>query len=472
MKKLAILTMVLVFVLSSVAFAAPSFTGSLDSKTNFDFNAASKITGAGAPTLTLKLNAGEEDLWSLATVFDADPLAVKLGQYTLSLTSDELSAYAWQGADQGLASDLKDVFGIVGTDNRLGDAAAGKLRLESKAFGLQTGVQVDSSLTGRVQYPFDVNSVGVLVNSDMAQDPTLKYVGYGTVVVGPATIKAAVGQKSSKTVTSDNLGLYGSAEVPVPGVEGLTVYGKYYQDAKNFNNKKGYTAKGTYQLENLKATAEYGLNDVIDETKATPDADSGIYTADVASIKLNGTYRLSATEDEPGIDDIFGDYWTTNKGFAAHVGFENYAGSTNDTAFTAANDKNPKTVIKAEAVAPVTEGIIAMGRFTQTTDKDGYVVTASDATAGTPAVIAKDAVNEIYGIVSAKLTEKWSSETSATLTSFSKDTQYNGTKLSEALKYKMSDNASVKFTVSNNNVKQGEAVTDTKSGEIKLSVSF
>ncbi|MGE5577805.1 MAG: hypothetical protein ACM3TT_11505, partial [Syntrophothermus sp.] len=422
MKKLAILTLVMVFALSSVSFAAPTFGGQFEASS--EINLQNYLSNTYGDSFKLTLSAAEENVWGLdvvlknATVKDftlnsagndiatgQDPTAdtygkllntavptLKIDQYKLSVTGGYVAGYAWKHDDQELAADLADLFGAMGTDNRLG--GDGKFRVETtdlvkEELGFKAGLQLDGTVTLRGEVPFGSNSVGFIANTAGGQGAGTKYIGFGTVAVGPATIKAEYGQNTG--FKENNAAYYASAKFAGFGVEGLSVEGKYYNDDKNaFKNKKGYSVKGTYELGNIQVVGEAGQNDRIDEqkvlTKQNSDRIKLSPTLDETTLSLSATYRTSATEDEPAFADIFGDDWNTNKGLAVNAKVEyakdgDHSGITNtaygwtdeDGTVVSGNyvlPKEPKTKITVQAVAPVTESIVALGKFVNTSHKD------------------------------------------------------------------------------------------------------
>lgn len=261
MKKLLVLTLVLVFALSASAFAGVSISGEFTAKLEQEFELFDdvediELRGFGVSTsLDLTVSgSGAGTAWDLsAELGDLQDGDVSLGKYTLTLTDDYFTAWVW-GNEQEIATKA-DYFSFIEAD---GEADDHRVRLEVPVVDVAT-VTLDldpgANLYTFVDGEINGHAVGLAVNSDISGDKfENQVVGYGTVVIDPVTLKLAAGLDLE---ADDDKYAYG-LDAAVAVSEAVELTGKFVGQQENFGDSKELAAGLNFEEGLLQASAGFG----------------------------------------------------------------------------------------------------------------------------------------------------------------------------------------------------------------------
>lgn len=301
MKKVLVLSLVLVMALASSAFAAVNFSG--------DFTATIKNNGESFSsdlkvdnefTVNIKASSESENNWSFSAESSLNSTEFKLGKYKLELNDDYFDLYFW-----GNGFELED----KGTT--LGLIKAGKT-----ASGNRARLVVDAIEPVTLTTDFTNNALYVFADADVIEN----------VTAGIAYRRA--GESNENVMSKDatnTIGVYGKGTVDMFTIEGDVAATLGEEIAL------GYGAKVTVKpMDQLSASVSYvgTAEDFVGDTNANKVDASVTYTETDYRVKTTLAYDLKADDDPVtvtaearyrfgqtlGFDDLFEDdkYFTND----------------------------------------------------------------------------------------------------------------------------------------------------------------
>lgn len=323
MKKALVLSLVLVFALTTSAFAGINFSGEFT--VDVEQEAAELTWGEGDfvfnTTLEVSVSADgeEEGKWSLdAEITNLWNLEnVRLGEYHLNVTDELFTVDVW--GNEAKLSDLGDPIGLIEAGEE--SAGAGRVRFAVTPMDdVKASLDLDpgETLIGVGEFAVAGYDLGVALQRELVPNAAGDYensvVGFGTFDVDIATIDVAAGM----TLDADDSLAFG-AKVSAPVTDEITIDAKLNQNNVGFApgpDSSAAEAGITYEDAMIKANAKLAL---------AGDFDG--FANDSTTLSAYVTYRMSDTVD---FGDLFDDYEDLDAP-AAKLSFKNTANEGADT---------------------------------------------------------------------------------------------------------------------------------------------
>ncbi len=358
---LAVAALLVVGLVGSTALAAPTLSGEFKIESKAEITETNDdINFGGAPTLSVKLEAAEGDLWKLSAEL-GEVGGLELGKYYVELKPGPFSFYAW--GNEYETSDVADAFEFIksGKGNSESDP---KFRLTTAVAG--ANVTVDYATAGTdALYAFAKYGMFGVAFQDTDVPNSEKGMGASADVsadlgVAKVTAGAAFAFQAADDEGSVAFGVKGESEV----APGLTVNAGYKSDAREKakdNAKTTIWGGAEYKLEAITVGADLSLEtaDSVKTTKVGGDVSYGeIASAGVEYKKTDDTndktptLKLTASAEYPVIADVF----TVSADFEMVNDKESGFASGDDYEWVDSNDSDigdyVVTVLKVSASAP------------------------------------------------------------------------------------------------------------------------
>ncbi len=370
MKKIFVLSFVLVFALSSAAMAGISFSGSFESTLATDSFDPEQVNWEFTNVLTLSVKATGEGIgWAFegemaAPTTDGEDLtgAFELGKYKLTLTDDYFNAWVWGNSAE--TSTKASNLGFISAPAKANAAA----RVEVPVMDITTltvDYRGDDGVHDAVRFfaDFDVNDIelGLAGGRYYAEGPANTIVASAGTTIDMFTVKGAVG-----ATLGEELGYAAGLDASADVTEEISV------GAKVWMSNPGFVADVAADKVHLSGNVDFNDGTIWAKAALTFEGEFEEFAFTSDKQRLDFGYRF---DDTVAFGDILDDYEDLTA--PALKGFVQRAGNVDEAATLSAEVGVAAPVMADFLWGKVTLGFVgnADGQNYELVDKDDAFVT-------------------------------------------------------------------------------------------------